>query len=138
LTSNKPEKFKQEVIQSVKAELYAGPLPHPDILEKFEKVVPGSADRIIKQAERQTEHRISIESKVIQSDITNSRIGLIFGFILGLVGVLGGIYLTINGFSVFGPLLSGGTLVALVSVFIYGTATRRTERLERRRKQITN
>ncbi len=44
-------------------ELYAGPLPHPEILEKFEQILPGSADRILKQAEAQTLHRIELEKK---------------------------------------------------------------------------
>lgn len=111
-----------------RAELYAGPLPHPNMLEKFEQILPGSADRILKQAEAQTEHRIKMESKVVSADIIKSYLGLIFGFLIGLSGIGGGIYLATLGFDVFGPILSGGSLVMLVTAFIYGTKSRKNER----------
>jgi len=114
-----------------KAELYAGPLPHPDTLAKFEQILPGSADRILKQAEAQTEHRIELEKKVVSADIIKSYMGLIFGFLIGMVGILGGIYLATLGFDVYGPILSGGSFVTLVVAFIYGTKSRRQEREQR-------
>jgi uncharacterized membrane protein len=101
------------------------------MLEKFEQIIPGSADRILKQAEAQTQHRINMESKVVAADIFKSYLGLIFGFIIGLSGIGGGIYLATLGFDVFGPLLSGGTLVTIVTAFIYGTRSRKQEREKR-------
>ena len=53
---------------------------------------------------------------------------MFFGFFIGIVGIGGGIYLTTLGNNVFGPLLSGATLVSLVGTFIYGTQTRKKER----------
>lgn len=125
-------KSKQNSSVSVRrTELYAGPLPHPSMLEKFEQIIPGSADRILKQAEAQTQHRINMESKVVAADIFKSYLGLIFGFIIGLSGIGGGIYLATLGFDVFGPILSGGTLVTIVTAFIYGTRSRKQEREKR-------
>jgi uncharacterized membrane protein len=119
------------VAQFRKTELYAGPLPHPEILQKFEQILPGSADRILKQAEDQTKHRIELEKKVVSADIIKSYMGLVFGFLIGMVGILGGIYLARLGFDVYGPILSGGSFVTLVVAFIYGTKSRKQER-ERR------
>lgn len=125
-------KSKQTNSVSIRrAELYAGPLPHPSMLEKFEQILPGSADRILKQAEIQTKHRIEMEAKVVSADIIKSYLGLCFGFIIGLSGIGGGIYLATLGFNVFGPILSSGSLVTLVGAFIYGTRARKQER-ERR------
>ncbi len=45
-----------------------------------------------------------------------------------MVGLLGGVYLTTLGYDVYGPLLSGGSIVALVTAFIYGTKSRSQER----------
>lgn len=109
---------------------YTGPIPPPEALEKYEKVLPGLADRIVKQAEAQTGHRIKQEDKVISSDILNSKLGLIFGFIIGMVGVVGGFVMVYLGKDV-GWLFSGGALVGLVGTFVYGRRTR-----ERERKQI--
>ena len=119
-----------------KTELYAGPLPHPETLAKFEQILPGSADRIIKQAEAQTQHRIEMEKKVVSADITKSYMGLAFAFIIGLVGILGGIYLATLGFDIYGPLLSGGSLVSLVAAFIYGTKSRKQERERKLEKLV--
>jgi uncharacterized membrane protein len=76
---------------------FSGPIPPPETLQKYDQVLPGLAERIMKQAESQTAHRIDIEKKVIQSDVINSRLGLIFGFILGLIGIGGGVFLTYIG-----------------------------------------
>jgi uncharacterized membrane protein len=125
-------KSKQNTSVSIRrAELYAGPLPHPTMLEKFEQILPGSADRILKQAEAQTQHRILMESKVVSADIIKSYMGISFGFMLGLSGIGGGIYLATLGFDVFGPILSSGSLVTLVGAFIYGTRSRKQEREKR-------
>ncbi|MDY0082369.1 MAG: DUF2335 domain-containing protein, partial [Ignavibacteriaceae bacterium] len=95
---------------------------------KFEQILPGSADRILKQAEAQTNPRIELEKKVVSADIIKSYLGLVFGFLIGIVGILGGIYLATLGFDVYGPILSGGSFVTLVVAFIYGTKSRRQER----------
>lgn len=129
--SNLTKSNSTSTVRYQKAELYVGPLPHPNILEKFEQILPGAADRILKQAEAQTEHRIEIEKKVVSADITKSYLGLVFGFILGLSGIGSGVYLATLGFNVFGPLLSGGSLITLVAVFIYGTRSRKQEREKR-------
>jgi uncharacterized membrane protein len=132
LTKNKPN----AVAQYRKTELYAGPLPPPEILEKFEQILPGSADRILKQAESQTQHRIELEKKVVSADIIKSYLGLVFGFLIGMVGILGGIYLATLGFDVYGPILSGGSFVTLVVAFIYGTKSRKQEREQRLEKLV--
>lgn len=43
-----------------------GPLPPPDILEAYDKVVPNGADRIMSLAERQSQHRQDMEARVIE------------------------------------------------------------------------
>lgn len=110
------------------AKFSSGPLPSPEILERYDKIMPGLADRIVKQAENQSEHRMILEKKVIQSDVLNSRLGLIFAFIIGMTGIISGIYFVSAGLSAAGYIFTGGSFVSLVSVFIYGTRSRRKER----------
>ncbi|MCL4549776.1 MAG: DUF2335 domain-containing protein [Bacteroidetes bacterium] len=116
----------------IAAARFTGPIPPPEILQKYETILPGLAERIMKQAESQTAHRIEIEKKIIASDITNSRLGLIFAFILGLIGIGGGLYLTSLGMTESGLYISSASLVSLVSVFIYGSRNRRKEREARK------
>ena len=40
---------------------FSGLLPHPKILQEYEQVYPGAANRIIKMAEDQSQHRQKIE-----------------------------------------------------------------------------
>lgn len=87
--TKKPENLTHS---SLRVEAFEGPLPHPEVLKKFEEVVPGSAAQIIEQANKQTDHRIDMEKQVIKSDIIKSYLGIVFGFILGLVGIGGGVY----------------------------------------------
>lgn len=113
-------------------EQYSGPLPVPSHLEKYELILPGAAERIMAMAEAQSNHRRSIETKVIDSDISNSKWGLRFGFISGIFGMGLGAFLMYSGRLIEGGLIGGGTLASLVSVFIYGSRQRRLERANQR------
>ena len=113
---------------------FTGPIPPPDMLAKYEQIQVGLADRIMKQAESQTAHRIKIESIVITSDKNKSYLGIIFAFILGMTGLLGGLFLAYVGKSAEGYVFSGTSLVSLVGTFIYGTTSRRKERASKRDK----
>lgn len=42
---------------TVQGLFYQGPIPPPEVLEKYEKISPGFADRIVKMAEIEQEHR---------------------------------------------------------------------------------
>jgi uncharacterized membrane protein len=102
-----------------------GILPSPEILQKYNSVVPGLADRLVLQAEKQTIHRIALEKKLLTSNIWKSFMGLVFAFLIGSLGVGGGLYLTFVGFNVIGIVFSSATLVSLVMSFIYGSQYRK-------------
>jgi uncharacterized membrane protein len=106
-------------------------LPPPQILEKYNQIVPNAAERIIAMAETQSKHRQDLESRVIDSDIRNSRLGLHYGLLIGLATVIGGAYCIVSGFEIGGTILGGTGLTGLVSVFVYGSTQRRKERENR-------
>ena len=97
---------------------FSGPLPHPSILEGYEKVHSGAADRIIQMAEDQSSHRKKMEEKIINSNVFDSRMGLVFGFLIALALIFGGVFLVYNNHSL-GYTLTFGTPVGLVGLFIY-------------------
>ena len=107
---------------------FSGPLPPPEVLKKFDEVVPGSAERIIKLAEGQFAHRTELERKVIASDISSSKLGQILGFVIAIVGLVCSVIISIYGNQIAGTILGVGTLASLVSVFMYGSRTRSQER----------
>mgnify|MGYP001591579865 CR=1 FL=1 len=114
---------------------FSGPLPPPNVLEQYDRIVPGAADRIIKMAEQQSQHRRELERKVIDSDVQNSKLGLIFGFIIGLVLISGGIFLIWKGYNLSGVLLGVVYVGSVVGIFVYGSWERRKER-EHRHKEV--
>lgn len=116
-----------------RGEFSAGPLPPPAVLKQYDDIVPGAADRILTMAESQSRHRRDLETKVINADTRNARLGLIFGFLIGMTGVVGGIVVILGGQGqILGGFISVGALAALVGVFVYGSTQRRKEREIRR------
>ena len=100
-------------------------LPSPELLQKYNSVIPGLADRLVAQVEKQTSHRIALEKKLLNSNICKSLLGLVFGFLISSIGIGGGLYLTFVGFNVIGIVFSSATLVSLVMSFIYGSQYRK-------------
>lgn len=107
---------------------FSGPLPPPEVLKRFDEIVPGSAERIIKMAEGQFAHRTELERKVIDSDIARSRLGQILGFIIAIVGLTVALIAILYGKQWAGSIIGGATLASLVGVFMYGSRVRSQER----------
>ena len=112
---------------------FSGPLPPPEILIQYNDALPNGAERIIALAERQAEHRMTLERRVIEADIKRANWGLVTGFIVALAGLSASVFLVREGNTAAGTILGGLDLVGLVSVFIYGTVSRRNERKQRAR-----
>lgn len=128
-----PDKSKENhlVAQTVSTS-FSGPLPPPVVLQQYNQIIPGAAERILKMAESQSEHRRQLEQKVIASDIRNSRLGLLFGFVITMTAIVTGTFLILKtGNPVAGGLLSVGSIATLAGVFIYGSRQRTQERLQR-------
>ncbi|EKD93233.1 MAG: hypothetical protein ACD_28C00200G0006 [uncultured bacterium] len=90
---------------------FSGPLPPPNLLQGYENILFGAADRIISMAEKQANHRQDLEKSVTQSNISNERMGMWMAFTL-TVSLMGfGAYLILNDkntagyFAVFGPVV---------------------------------
>ena len=136
--NNRPNKHAKGVQQRDQngerqaVEVYEGALPHPDILQQFNNVVPGAAERILKMAEDQSAHRQKNENRVIVSGVVNSFFGVFAAFIITMSAIGGGLYVvysvpTVAG-AVSGGFISATGIGAVVSAFIYGTRSSREER----------
>jgi uncharacterized membrane protein len=108
--------------------MFAGPLPPPEAFQKYEAVLPGSAERILKMAEEQGTHRRSLESKALNEDTRGARRGQIFAFILTVLTIVAGTYLVATGKPITGTIMGGVGLAATAGVFVYGSRQRRQER----------
>lgn len=111
--------------KSVRA--FQGPIPDPETLAAYEKIVPGSADRILMMAEKQGEHRRNLESRGLDAQISDqkasrneARMGQFFGFTIGLVAIGSGTYLALNDAQLVGGCFGTGGVIGLVAVFLKG------------------
>ncbi|MBK5247148.1 MAG: DUF2335 domain-containing protein [Peptostreptococcaceae bacterium] len=57
-------------------------MPEPAELERYEKLLPGTTDRLLQSYEKQATHRMGLENKVIDGDSVRATSGQIFSFIL--------------------------------------------------------
>jgi uncharacterized membrane protein len=114
-------------------ELFAGPVPHPDILRQYESVLPGAAERIFALTEQQATHRMMLEQITVKRDTARASLGVVCAIVIALAALLLAGYAVSKGYAWQG--LGFGTidLATLVGVFVYGTNSRRNERDERRR-----
>ncbi len=127
-SKSSPPKNKVVAQTITTAAHFAGPIPPPSLLDGYEAILPGSADRILSMAEKQSSHRMELENKVIDSKIRDSQLGMLLGFCIAFVVIVIGGFLIYKDKNILGFSTILTAMVALVSAFIYGTNSNRKER----------
>lgn len=111
-----PPEQKAQAIE--KLEMYSGPIPHPDILKKYDDIDPGAAKLIIENGVDESKHRRKMESDSLEYARRDNKRRDYMGFSIGLVGMgIGGLLIWLNH-TVTGTIFSGVSLVMLVSLFL--------------------
>ena len=118
-------------VQKEQIQMYEGPIPHPDMLQKYDDIFPGFADRIIQMTEKQVEHRRELENKVIDSKISDSRLGMVLGFIIAFMTVVIGGFLIYKDKNAEGFSLIITSIGSLAACFLYATNSNKKEREEK-------
>jgi uncharacterized membrane protein len=93
---------------------FSGPLPMPSMLQGYEDVVPGAAERIIKLAEDEAVHRRQMDGAFVRYRLLS--LILAGAVVLGALG--GGFYLIAAGSQAEGIATVTGTITALAAVFL--------------------
>lgn len=107
------------------AALHIGPLPPAEELAKYEKVLPGAADRIVAMAEREQQHRLERRDIQVRAESRDSGRGVIFAFLLGFAAIVGGTLTAIFSSALAGSVISLAGISTLAGTFIYGTRMKR-------------
>jgi len=68
---------------------WAGPLPPPEALDRFNQVIPHGAERILKMAEAEQAHRIAYETDALRAQVVEAKRGQILGASISLLAVAG-------------------------------------------------
>ena len=101
---------------------FAGPIPPPAMMKQYEETLSGSANRIIKMAENQSEHRQWMEKKRLSLSNREVHLGQIFGLLIGVIAIITGGYTALNGAPIPGGFIGTAGVVGLVSVFVIGSS----------------
>lgn len=115
-------------ISKITAASFQGPLPPPQILDHYNQIVPGSAERIISLWENQVKHRQELEKKVISADINQAKIGSILGFIIAIAAICSGTFLAFIGRPTEGIAAILTALAGIIAAYGFGSYQRKKER----------
>lgn len=127
-----PHALVQQWMASLQVSGYSGPLPPPEMLQKYNDIEPGLVNRIVAMAESQAQHRQAMEAKVITDRGLNERRGSLYGFVIALVAIVGSLVLLALGNKIEGLTGLITTIGALAGVFVYGRHSQRRENEEKR------
>jgi hypothetical protein len=106
------------IAQRFESMSYSGPIPPPHLLREFNDSIPNGADRIMKMAEQQSTHRMDLETKVVTANNRDALLGVIFAGIIGIIIVIGSMFLIYNNKNIQGLGILFTSAVAYIGVFL--------------------
>jgi uncharacterized membrane protein len=115
-----PSEMAENSATSHLTSMYSGPIPPPEYLTLYEKMVPGIAKRFLEEPHFEAEHRRNLERKMIEAQIELAKKGQLIASMLAgacVVGSFAAIFFGHNLWGLGALLLSIG---GFVGVFIYG------------------
>lgn len=118
-----PKLKKQQIIRSLVVTMHKthiGPLPDPETLTEYSAIIPNGAERIMQMAEKQLDHRMKMENKVVGGQMSQSNIGQVLAFLIGIAALSASTYCIVTGHEWSGSILGIGGLTGLVTAFIKG------------------
>lgn len=117
----------EQVEVEIRNEYFRGPLPPPEVLENYERIIPGFSERALSQWERQTNHRQVMEAKVVDASIKAQSRGQWIAGTIAIVGLLIAGAVGIWGHPLVGAGIAVADLGSLVGVFVWGKREQRRQ-----------
>lgn len=125
---NLPEDLRDHLAhflgQSSGVESFTGILPPPSLLAQYE---PDVQRIIFEAAVENRKHRTALEARGQQIEFYRKVFGLLFGFALALVIIVGSLYIILSGHRAEGLIGIGATMLAAAAAFVYTDRQRQTE-----------
>lgn len=97
---------------------YRGPIPLASELAKYNELVPDAAERIIRMAEQDGEHRRSSEAKMINEGTFSEKMGMLFAFSLTMIAFFLAAYFFAQGNNIAGALFVSIPVMQVITRFI--------------------
>jgi uncharacterized membrane protein len=122
-----PQQQERVISGRLEVSQYSGPLPDPEILARYEKVLPGAAERTFRLVESEQEHRHRMQEKQLDAEIADQKIvrniekrGPILALVVAAIVMGVSVTTALNGKEATASVIGGGGLIALVTAFIQG------------------
>jgi len=111
ILQNKPNQVTTEVIQTTETtELYLGPLPNPDMLERYKNAGIDFPERIMRMAEAHNKADTTAKNRISLANLIIPIIGQVFTLMLGIGGIFACVYLAKLGYT-------GEAVAAIIASF---------------------
>jgi len=117
---NPPKSHTTTTREIVQQQSFSGPIPSPDILDRYNQIIPNAAERILTMAESDAQHQRDIEMLAIKCQASENRRGQYFGVVVtALAFVTAGVALYL-GHPTAAAVIGGTTVVGLATAFVVG------------------
>ena len=134
------------------AESWGGVLPPPEVLKRYEDIVPGAASRILQAVEQEQRHRQSREREAREQETLALEtaqeaqvkgaqwrfISFLVIYALSILGIAGGIYIILVGPQWWGLAVCVAHIAAMLAAFVFSADVRSLNRLPRARTSESN
>jgi uncharacterized membrane protein len=128
---NTPQQQKEERSSSLGLAAiqnhFSGPIPPPEMLARYDEILPGAAKTILQRAETESTHRCEMEKNILSEQVaadkrtaSEVRLGQILGFVSVIAIVSLSAYATHLGKDALAIGLGVSTIAGLVTAFIKG------------------
>ena len=132
--SNKPRKNKlptktpqqggvQKKTVQLQQQITTGPLPPPEVLEGYDQIIPGAAERIVAMAEKEQAHSHQMEKDCIRFTVEEEKRGQRYGLAIAIIAITASLVVSFLGDPVTASVIGGTTVVGLTAAFVVGRKT---------------
>lgn len=116
-------------VQVVAQQNFSGPIPPPEYLAAYDQIQTGLAERIVKMAEVEGDHRRALEARNLEGEIEDRKWerrlegkGQAFAFMIAVSGFVTSAFCAYFGAAIAAAAIGGGSLVTIVVAFLTGRA----------------
>jgi len=135
--SNPPVRPATQITATTTATSFEGPIPPPQVLQQYNSIVANAAERIIRMAEKQSDHRMDLEKRVVYSNVRKSYVGMGLATIIALYGLYIAKEIAINGNPATAGIIAALDIGGLISIAIYNVQAQKSERSRRKESSTT-
>jgi uncharacterized membrane protein len=122
-----PASSESQVVSYLKAEIstISGPLPPPELLKRYQAIIPNAPERFLAMVEEEGRHRRQLEKKRQDATIEDERAarqqirrGQYCALALGIIGIVGGTISAALGSPLAASIIGGGGIAAIILAFM--------------------